>query len=625
MTTLNTLIKDTTIDTVVGAELVPAIPYRPATPPRTVYENRVVCGFRYTGAGHYEYLTDPHTLATTLLWVPDAPGGSEGVWACDTELVPVNYPGVPAQLYVPGHSVIVAHTVPGFNLGWNAGGRSIGFFEGAGFVQFQVPVAVVGVIAGLNYYDGLPEVYNGNAIDFAFQCMHGITRIIENGVVTASVGAYTDATVFRIECDGYGGTVSYKMDGTVVHTSSTRAPPAAAWLEAALYSATDSVSGPSIGVDGVDGHATLGASLAPMTFFGGHAGYAALDAALPGLLADIEAGAHATISASLAPMTFFGGRAGFAELDGVLPAITFAMEAGLSAPSFAIMSAEIPAMSMSLDGLTGELGTIGGALSPMVMLAADHAYAQMFTTLEPLNGAFTALEGNFRASISGRAAAAATMAAPTFLTVTIGSAGVISTTMLVGLQLDAALLARATLGSTYALQAVLNAVMQSSARSAAALDDPASDTQTWVVNMDGFGSTTYSNFAFNSFALIGGVYYGANGDGIFALDGDTDDGALIRASVSLGQLDFGRTEQKTVIACYVGMSSAGNLFVKAITDMGTFIYITRGYSPSMKQQRVDFGKGLKTNYVGLEIYNENGADFELDSVEFQVVDLARRI
>lgn len=619
----NALIKDTVLDTVVGVEYVPAVPYRPAEPPRTVYESRVVCGFRFSGPGHYDFVTDPITYAVTMVWVPD-PGtvAGAGVWACDTETVPVTYPGLPEQPYEPGYTIATPHKVPGFNLGWNSGARSVAFFEGPGYATFQVSGAVVGAIVGLNYYDGLPEVYNGNAIDFAFECTHGFAKVVENGIFAASVGPYTDATVFRIESDG--STVRYKMNGAVVYTSTNHAPPAAAWLEAALYSATDQVFNPTIQA-GADGHSTLGASLSPMTFFGAHTGYAQIDTALPYLAAALTSNPWATIGTDMSALEFFGAYAGYAELDGTLETLAFDADVGLIEPSYAILSTDLPAISFTPDGLTGEIGSMAASLTPMVMLSADHPYGEMFATLPAPDGTFSALEGNFRASISARSVATTTMVAPDFLAVTINSHGVLTSVLAAGVLIDVALLAQAALGSTYALQQVLQAVMFSAGRSAAALDDPANDTQTWVVNMDGFGSTTYSNFAFNSFAQIGGVYYGADSSGIYALDGDTDDGALIRASVSLGKLDFGRTEKKTVHSCYVGMSSAGNLFVKAITDMGTYVYTTRSFSADMKQQRVDFGKGLKTNYVGLEIYNENGSDFELDTVEFHVVDLARRI
>ena len=49
------------------------------------------------------------------------------------------------------------------------------------------------------------------------------------------------------------------------------------------------------------------------------------------------------------------------------------------------------------------------------------------------------------------------------------------------------------------------------------------------------------------------------------------------------------------------------------------------FSPEMQQQRITTGKGLKTNYITAQFFNEDGADFEIDSVRFFVADLTRRI
>ena len=42
-------------------------------------------------------------------------------------------------------------------------------------------------------------------------------------------------------------------------------------------------------------------------------------------------------------------------------------------------------------------------------------------------------------------------------------------------------------------------------------------------------------------------------------------------------------------------------------------------------QRIDTGKGLRANWLEFELYNADGEDFELASVEFAAVPLSRRI
>jgi len=168
-------------------------------------------------------------------------------------------------------------------------------------------------------------------------------------------------------------------------------------------------------------------------------------------------------------------------------------------------------------------------------------------------------------------------------------------------------------------------VMMSIGSSGSVLGVPDSDYETWVVNLTSQGTTTYSNFGFNSFAQIGARFYGAGSAGIVELSGATDDGAPIDASISLGELDFGSALKKTVSHCYLGTSGTGHLYVKLIVEGVEYLYKAESFSERLRQHRVKFGKGLRENYVWVEIHNADGADFEVDTVEFHLADLTRRI
>lgn len=149
---------------------------------------------------------------------------------------------------------------------------------------------------------------------------------------------------------------------------------------------------------------------------------------------------------------------------------------------------------------------------------------------------------------------------------------------------------------------------------------------TWVATPgDEWASTTYSNFAFNSYAQIGGAYFGARDDGLYLLDGDTDNGQPIDAFIDLGAVDFRSRERKTVANAYLGMRGQAPLHLTVTADGKTYTYPTRGYGPHMRQERVDLGRGLQMNYVGIKIANQNGADFDVDTLEFLLADSKRRI
>ena len=55
------------------------------------------------------------------------------------------------------------------------------------------------------------------------------------------------------------------------------------------------------------------------------------------------------------------------------------------------------------------------------------------------------------------------------------------------------------------------------------------------------------------------------------------------------------------------------------------MYEARRNDADLSVQRFDIGKGINANYLTFEIFNQDGCDFELDSVEFFYVEMKRRI
>ena len=157
------------------------------------------------------------------------------------------------------------------------------------------------------------------------------------------------------------------------------------------------------------------------------------------------------------------------------------------------------------------------------------------------------------------------------------------------------------------------------------LPDTETPSEVWVLNAETMGATRYEGFEFNSYAKIGNSYYGCAADGLHLLEGDTDAGDPVRAMVSFGKQDFGTTTLKRISNAYVGLRSDGKLFLKVTAEGSDYLYAARDYDENRKVQRFDIGKGLCANYIEFELYNEDGDDFELASVEFAAVPVSRRI
>lgn len=177
----------------------------------------------------------------------------------------------------------------------------------------------------------------------------------------------------------------------------------------------------------------------------------------------------------------------------------------------------------------------------------------------------------------------------------------------------------------YDAQQVISAAIEAVVYGGVAMGEPGKNLSVWSVNPES-GSAAYENFPFNSFARIGGRFYGASDAGVFELVGDSDAGAPIRASINLGKRDFGSPALKNISYAYLGVKSTGQMVVRVTTPEGrSYLYQTRRADAHMATQRADFGKGLRAHYLELELYNQDGGDFTLERMEFVVNETSRRI
>jgi hypothetical protein len=137
----------------------------------------------------------------------------------------------------------------------------------------------------------------------------------------------------------------------------------------------------------------------------------------------------------------------------------------------------------------------------------------------------------------------------------------------------------------------------------------------------------YLNFPFNSLCQFNGVYLGASAEGVFALAGDTDNGALIDAAARVGITDFGTSFLKRIDRCYVGYRTDGNLVLRVFTDeINIRDYLITAYGKDgLHGNHTRIGKGLAARYWQFELRNQNGADFELNALELKPTHLRRRI
>lgn len=147
----------------------------------------------------------------------------------------------------------------------------------------------------------------------------------------------------------------------------------------------------------------------------------------------------------------------------------------------------------------------------------------------------------------------------------------------------------------------------------------------WIINPNLMASTALDNYDFTGFGQHKGRYYGIRPDGLYVLEGDTDDGVQIDSFISLGNKNFNTAKQKRVPHAYIGASTDGRMVLKVIVHGQEYLYAVRNPSTDMAEQRVDIGRGLRSNYWNFELMNREGADFEIDTIKFMPIVLERRI
>lgn len=153
----------------------------------------------------------------------------------------------------------------------------------------------------------------------------------------------------------------------------------------------------------------------------------------------------------------------------------------------------------------------------------------------------------------------------------------------------------------------------------------------WVLNTESKGLSRYTNYPFNSFMRVGRAYYGVTSTGLYKLSGDDDAGTPIAAKLRLGMSDLGTRKLKRLPEGYIGYTSDGTLLLQVIFSdeatgekNGAYYTLPPRAAGNVRENRWKVGKGLKSVDWDFEITNVDGADFDLQSIQWRPIILDRR-
>jgi hypothetical protein len=134
----------------------------------------------------------------------------------------------------------------------------------------------------------------------------------------------------------------------------------------------------------------------------------------------------------------------------------------------------------------------------------------------------------------------------------------------------------------------------------------------WVMNTRNFGLTEYQGYPFNSMTKFKGICLGANGNGLYRLDGATDAGTDIAWRLQTGQVAF--PHKGNIAEAWLGFRSDGKMMLKTITaDKVERWYEVRGGAGEMENKMTPLAKGVYSGLWQLELSGTKPV--RLDSIE----------
>ena len=137
--------------------------------------------------------------------------------------------------------------------------------------------------------------------------------------------------------------------------------------------------------------------------------------------------------------------------------------------------------------------------------------------------------------------------------------------------------------------------------------------------------THYTNFPFNGIVRYQGSYYGWGADGLYLLEGTTDDAAEIPYIIKTCIDDFKLTNEKNVVSAYfagrIGPDMTVTLY--AGEDGQTSYDYHTAHGTQARTHREKFGRGVTGRYFALGVSGEGA--LELADIELEINKLNRRI
>ncbi|MBD1554766.1 hypothetical protein HAQ04_25530 [Pseudomonas sp. C2L11] len=553
----------------------------------------------------YGSTTDPVTGNTTQSVVGLSYSSGTGTYYTTTETYPV-YTYHPAVSGVEG---VEATTTVDNQPGWNAGAQSVDTVSGDFAVSFDLPASTLGALVGL--------VEPGSTVGSYAAVQHGLLLTTTNGhisVVESGVEVATGPTVadtYVCEMRRVGGVVTYSV-GDWSYTSTTTSTGTKT-LAAVLYSAPDYVDNPtlstviSLPVSMDWGWAEQGLTSLPVRATWGWSGTATMG--------------DGFVTESIG-LSMSAGDSDYGEVRFTLDVPTVDSAFGFATVDVSGFNAKFE-FGLAAQGIEIGIGSVSDTFD-LTMQAADHDYGEARVLLDgPDTWALSTEEPTDQADITEVVSMTSVIASDAVLiallsdSLTVGD----SFDVLFGVQADAA--DSLALYDDIDVRAIFEATLSNTLR----LNDSASSIATtllqYATNLLTGAVSRYDGYDFTGFCRADTYTYGIRKDGLYQLDGDTDNGELISALLDMAAEDFGNPARKRIDAIYLGLNTDGEVYVRLTDDQDR--QMTYKAFQRRDLHRVNTALGISSRFwrMRLEITEASVAD--LDQIEWLPVANGRLI
>lgn len=564
-------------------------------------------------------------------------------------------PEVPEIPHVP------ARFDTGYNTGWNAGARSVNPVPENGYFEGTLPDNIFGVVVGLS--DGRDVHTYGHASHALVARPYGITPIEHGAEVGSPVPKGSRVRIARL-----ADKVRMFVDGHLIHTSNS-APSGVVYADATLYALSDHVDDPIIGryyelrgvatMTVVAEHAATSGGVAEMRVEA--LAYPALDGVIriSGVAAmRVQTVAHHSVEYPL-------GSAASTRLEADAPGYGLFFPGGGHGIGISYASG-----AMGMRGRAGQGSAAGarGAFSRPVLTArigqaeaeptqAIGLFSMPALSARILSGGTASAEG--RMAMSGKASEGPFFGgkspAATWYRLSAWESYLPPGQLDGGdlafpidqLRLDVAVLFMLSEGIEVADELDAYLVISMEALEAIGVDDEitfhtivqmALQERMVITNRSGVARkeaiqyavnavtgalSRYEGFGFKQFATAGGQTYAIKDDGLYRLEGDSDNGDTLNAVIDFGATDFGTAQSKRLSSVYAGIATDGCVYLRVSGDGGEErIYRATAFGD---EARALTAKGLSARHwrIRLELMDASYAD--VDNLELEIGVSQRRL